>query len=166
MEILFSGLQNRGGEIGVVNSIGKMLSLHANCVMLSVYGTVFTPAAAEKPRGVNLHALHGCFNVHTDICFGAVKTACIAAVQYKIVVKTLGDIQTAVIEPAAQNLGRSKIKGSAFHTGYLAGGNGAGTAGGVIIGVYLKLMAVDCSAVMPSKVEIGVVGEIHHRIFV
>ena len=147
-----------------MHRIGPELGLQTHAVVFAVYGTVLATALRQEPGGVHLHSRQRGLCVHADAAFGAVQPCRMAAIQAEVVVVAAIFRQLRRTQPLTQCRTQPQIQRRAVHRPHLAGGDGALSAGRVAVGIDLQHMAAHRTARLPRQIEIGVVGEVAHRV--
>ena len=161
----FAGVEDGGGEMGMVDGVGIVLGFEAEGVVLFVGDVVFADeSAVEEVGGVELEAGLGGpeFEAARGGGFGdggGVREAAVLAVEDDVVIVAIG--RAGHVEKiAADGFGGGEVDGGVFDGSDLAGGDQMGIDGRIAVGVDLHDVGEDVGFAGVFEVEIGVVGEV------
>src|SRR5215475_5236747 len=165
--------QDRRGEARFIRRIGKMLCLEAEAVTSVVGLAGFALHFSEKVSDVKLNARFGRPDFHYSARrrfgdFSRLTQYSGLAVDDEVVVVALAEFQLlfVLVDARADRRRPREIEGRAFDASQLTGRDQGRIDRRETLGVERHLMVQDVAAALPREVEICMVGQVDHRIFV
>ncbi len=157
------------GPFGMVDGVRVELGLQAVAAPAAVAYTVLAGLALEEITGVELETAAVGADSHAPAGFRICNDGTGGGKYLKVVVIAMLQMQSIVIlsDIPANGLGNPEIKGRAFHTAILTGGDGFGVGHGEeTAGDGHDLIHSLLGMLVTGQVEVGMVGQVKHSILI
>src|SRR5205814_3603699 len=169
-----AGLELGGRELWVVRRIREVLRLQAKCRAMAVnLSTLAVNRAVEEVASIELNPGLGGEDLHDAPGFRlrdsrGERQAGAGTIQDKIVIVAPAEFQlfVGIVNTGSDGGGPAEVEGCAFDLAQLAGRDQGGVNRSKSVRVNHDLVLENTSVPLAGEVEVGMVGQIEHRIFV
>ena len=165
-----TGPADAAGEVVMVHCIGIVLGFEADAVPAAVDSAVLSLLLRQEVRRINLYTGQIRINLHGDAGLVAHQFRHLGepavGLQAPVMIVAVAQLQRLEIrlDIAAHFLRNPEVHGRTRNRRNLAGGNGGRIRRGVEIGIHPYFVFQNISGIMTIKIEIAVVGVIHHGV--